>query len=48
LREDLRKIITQNIDFRLTEITSLENKIKLYNKKADSADQMLPKILEKI
>jgi len=29
-------------------ISSLENKIELNNKKADSADQIFPKILENI
>jgi len=48
LGEDLRKIITQNVNRRLTKISSLENKIELYNKRADSADQNLAKILEKI
>jgi len=47
LEEDLRKIITQNINRRLTKTSSLENKIELYNKRADSADQIFSKILEK-
>jgi len=48
LGEDLRKIITQNVNRRLTKISSLEIKIKLNNKRADSADQIFAKILEKI
>jgi len=48
LGEDLRKIKPQNINRRLTKISSLENKIELYNKRADSADQIFAKILEKI
>jgi len=48
LGEDLRKIITQNVNRRLTKISSLENKIELNNKRADSADQIFAKILEKI
>jgi len=47
LGEDLRKIKTQNINRRLTKTSSLENKIELYNKRADSADQIFSKILEK-
>lgn len=48
LGEDLRKIITQNVNRRLTKISSLENKIELNSKRADSADQIFAKILEKI
>jgi len=48
LGEDLRKIITQNVNRRLTKISSLENKIEFNNKGADSADQNFAKILEKI
>jgi len=50
LGEDLRKIIAYylTINRRLTKISSLENKIELYNKRADSADQIFTKILEKI
>jgi len=48
LGEDLRKIITQNVNRRLTKISSLENKIDLNSKRADSADQIFAKILEKI
>jgi len=48
LGEDLRKIITQNVNRRLTKISSLENKIELNNERADSADQIFAKILEKI
>jgi len=48
LGEDLRKIITQNVNRRLTKISSLENKIELNNKRADSADQIYAKIMEKI
>jgi len=47
LGEDLRKIITQNVNRRLTKISSLENKIEFNNKRADSADQIFSKILEK-
>jgi len=45
---DLRKIITQNINRRLTKISSLENKILLYNKRADSVDQIFDKISKKL
>jgi len=48
LGEDLRKILTQNVNRRLTKFSSLENKIELNNKRADSADQSFSKILEKI
>jgi len=48
LGEDLRKIITQNVNRRFTKISSLENKIELNNERADSADQIFAKILEKI
>jgi len=47
LEEDLRNIITQNIYRRLTKMSSFENKIELY-KRADSADQIFTKLLEKI
>jgi len=43
LGEKLRKIITQNVNQRLTKISSLENKIELYNLRADSADQIFDK-----
>jgi len=48
LGEDLRKVITQNINYWLTKILSLENKVELYNKKTDSAHQIFDKIMEKI
>jgi len=48
LGEDLGKIITQNVNRGLTKISSLENKIELNNKRADSADQIFAKILENI
>jgi len=48
LGDDLRKTLTQNINRRLTKVPSIENKIELYNKRADSADQIFAKILEKI
>jgi len=48
LEKYLRTIITQNINRRLKKMSSLESKIVLYNKRADSADQILDKILEKI
>jgi len=48
LGEVLRKIITQNINRRLTKISRYENKIELHNKRADSADQLFAKVLEKI
>jgi len=48
LGDDLRKTLTQNINRRLTKVPSIENKIELYSKRADSADQIFAKILEKI
>jgi len=45
LGDDLKKVITQNINRRLTKNSSLLNKIELYNKRADSADQIFAKIL---
>jgi len=47
LGNDLSKIIAQNITRRLTKISSLENKIEMYIKRADSGDQIFEKILEK-
>jgi len=44
LGEDLRKIITQSINRRLTKMLSLENKIELCNKRAYSADQIIANI----
>jgi len=43
LGEDLRKIITQNVNRRLTKKSNLENKIELNTKRADNADQIFPK-----
>jgi len=48
LGEDLRKIIAQNINCRLTKITSLENKIELCIKRADSAQQIFPRYWKRL